>query len=791
MSSLIVHSDSYLAMDLQKFCDPATADNDATVSMRETQAILNTTEGWSVAVSGFAVDLSRSFYFHDADPNVVITYRSHVGDVVMLEDVRTLDIRTFSFAQFISHLQPSPELRDDLPQIVVNEVGGIRVQPSRKTHDNESFSVEFSTEAANKLGLVINHDGGVSRSPVNHQVPKTVQSSSGITQMFQRIQNAYEQTGIARELQGFLLNPVQGASSFSFDVPFNDVVGNLNPLGVVLPRTIEFDSFSDGCTTGLRAVLGAAALGADERLIQRVIIHAVDPAGNCEIQCFLRTPFVGQTHVQGDPVTLDHPILLEALLFAEDIYCPPVAGVVNVNLNTEIVIPKVQADRLGSLYRDAKPTSFGVGTVTTQNGQVVRRTALEYVVNAPLVFRKNNQPVDATFGGDYDECLLYVSATVAQNFQAGDEVIVRPMTGLVQVQDIPAPLYRPWFALVYEQFAPVPQRPNISESFGAAAEIGLDALRFIGDEQETLFNLFATHLPNTILGANFAGVTNLDRSIVDLDIGAVVDAQNVSNIACATVFEVAGQEADVEFLSITIAPPNNPFFTAFTALPGQQVQMVTAVGTLECTYHRVDQNQNIELVFTDFRGGIAQADFANVQAQVNGPGLNNVFITMGQDNEFYGISRGRAGDLAATAPNTRINLRDGSKIESQYALPDSLQTFSSIGIVSRDLLVTPVVSGGYKEALLHQFPLPMSFGLGYEKDMSVSGASYSPPGVVTWRTRGYLLPHKIVMGNSPLNRFSISATLRHKDKSLDPVLVKLPPHGEFSLQMLLLRNAQA
>ena len=52
MSSLIVHSDSYLAMDLQKFCDPATADNDATVSMRETQAILNTTEGWSVAVGG-------------------------------------------------------------------------------------------------------------------------------------------------------------------------------------------------------------------------------------------------------------------------------------------------------------------------------------------------------------------------------------------------------------------------------------------------------------------------------------------------------------------------------------------------------------------------------------------------------------------------------------------------------------------------------------------------------------------------------------------------------------------
>jgi len=149
------------------------------------------------------------------------------------------------------------------------------------------------------------------------------------------------------------------------------------------------------------------------------------------------------------------------------------------------------------------------------------------------------------------------------------------------------------------------------------------------------------------------------------------------------------------------------------------------------------------------------------------------------------------GDIGVAQVDQEIHLHNGSHIDSQYALPDSLQTFSSIGIVSRDLLVTPVISGGYKEALLHQFPLPMSFGLGLGKDLSVSGASYSPPGVVTWRTRGYLLPHKIVMGNSPLNRFSISATLRHKDKNLDPVLVKLPPHGEFSLQMLMLRNAQA
>ena len=173
MSSLIVHSDSYLAVDLQKFSDPATADNDATVSMQETQAILNTTEGWSVAVSGFAVDLSRSFYFHEADPNVTITYRSHVGNAVVLEDTRSLDIRTFSFAQFISHLQPSPGLRDDLPRIVVNEVGGIRIEPSRKATDGETFSVELSTEACNKLGLVINRDGGgVDRSRVSHQIPR-------------------------------------------------------------------------------------------------------------------------------------------------------------------------------------------------------------------------------------------------------------------------------------------------------------------------------------------------------------------------------------------------------------------------------------------------------------------------------------------------------------------------------------------------------------------------------------------------------------------------------------------
>ena len=63
MTELIVHSDQYLAIDLQRFAATDGTSVDAIVSMHENEAILTTTEGWSAAVSGFSIDLSESFYF--------------------------------------------------------------------------------------------------------------------------------------------------------------------------------------------------------------------------------------------------------------------------------------------------------------------------------------------------------------------------------------------------------------------------------------------------------------------------------------------------------------------------------------------------------------------------------------------------------------------------------------------------------------------------------------------------------------------------------------------------------
>ena len=163
-------------------------------------------------------------------------------------------------------------------------------------------------------------------------------------------------------------------------------------------------------------------------------------------------------------------------------------------------------------------------------------------------------------------------------------------------------------------------------------------------------------------------------------------------------------------------------------------------------------------------------------------------LTIGADDEFFYNLRDTGTFTNHIQHDGECHLYNGSFFESQFALADSLQTFSSIGIVSRDLLISPVISSGFRQALLHQFPLPYDFGLGFEKDFAVSGSSHTPPGRLAWRTRGFLLPHKIQMGASPLNRFSVSAVLRPKNNEIPPVEIVLPPHGEFTLQLLLFKN---
>ena len=118
--------------------------------------------------------------------------------------------------------------------------------------------------------------------------------------------------------------------------------------------------------------------------------------------------------------------------------------------------------------------------------------------------------------------------------------------------------------------------------------------------------------------------------------------------------------------------------------------------------------------------------------------------------------RARGALVGAVAHGQEVSLYNGGGFTSKYALADTLQTFSSIGIVSRSLLVQPVISEGFREALLHQFPLPYSYGISFGKEFEVEGSSHSPPGTLTFRSRGSdLLPHKLQMGNSPLTRFSI------------------------------------
>ena len=195
----------------------------------------------------------------------------------------------------------------------------------------------------------------------------------------------------------------------------------------------------------------------------------------------------------------------------------------------------------------------------------------------------------------------------------------------------------------------------------------------------------------------------------------------------------------------------------------------------------------------DEEGKVGDEDYVPAFSGYSAAGkTHSIGVAIGDEDDFYGRLRGRVDNYAFTAEHGKeIKLYNNHYFETRYGIADTLATFSSIAIVSSDLLINPVVSSGFKEAVLHQYPLPNSYSIGFDENWDPNGSSHTPPGTLSWRTRGYLLPHKIVMGNASLQRFAISATLRHKNPALGSVKILLPPHGEFALAAMLFRNIHA
>ena len=128
-----------------------------------------------------------------------------------------------------------------------------------------------------------------------------------------------------------------------------------------------------------------------------------------------------------------------------------------------------------------------------------------------------------------------------------------------------------------------------------------------------------------------------------------------------------------------------------------------------------------------------------------------------------------------------------------YANADDQGKYSRIAISSKDLLVQPVLSSGYRSLLLHSFPIGHEIAPSIDKKFQVSSAgSATPYGTMHWRARGNeALLHPLVMGSAALRQFSITASLLPRDTKLASKPIRLPRGGIFQVMLIFCKDFSA
>ncbi len=153
-------------------------------------------------------------------------------------------------------------------------------------------------------------------------------------------------------------------------------------------------------------------------------------------------------------------------------------------------------------------------------------------------------------------------------------------------------------------------------------------------------------------------------------------------------------------------------------------------------------------------------------------------------------SQGLTEDDFTVSSDKEIRLFPGDYIDATSFQCDDGMYYSSLALVSNDLLLQHVISQDIKEILLHQFPLGHNYTMGMSPDFELNEVGGNPPGTLAWRSRmTEFVPHPLMMSGVPLRKFGIMATLKRKDKTGSDRL-RLPPGGEFQLSLLFIKNHQ-
>ena len=152
-------------------------------------------------------------------------------------------------------------------------------------------------------------------------------------------------------------------------------------------------------------------------------------------------------------------------------------------------------------------------------------------------------------------------------------------------------------------------------------------------------------------------------------------------------------------------------------------------------------------------------------------------------------AQGIAGaEYFTVQPDKTIRLFRGDRILTNNFQCDALAEHSQISIVSGNLLATEVITQGFRQSVLHSFPLSHDFSIGADKNFGISGCGTTPPGQLTWRSRMQeLIPHKLTMSGAPLRSFTIKAALMKKEGGSE--IMQLPPSGSFSVSLIFVKMA--
>ena len=138
-----------------------------------------------------------------------------------------------------------------------------------------------------------------------------------------------------------------------------------------------------------------------------------------------------------------------------------------------------------------------------------------------------------------------------------------------------------------------------------------------------------------------------------------------------------------------------------------------------------------------------------------------------------------------------LAVRTGDYIKSERSgQVDVAFPFKSISLTSNDLMAVPERSGDSNQLqpILSSYNIPTMFDAGTSTSGEISNFTSTPYGTVTFSEGGARRYHNLTSIPGGLRQFTVQCILDPKDDSAPKSVLKLPPNGRFSLQMVFVKK---